>query len=230
MRINPTKRCYDLSVQDLFLLAEAADTAKEGIPWTTVLTAIVSVPATIFTLIGSAWLIKKTRLENRKLELEIEEKEIALGKVAATSSDKAFAELVAQPLFEGRRVQEIILRSILLILMLQAWKIGGLLLTYLTPSGVFYTFYPRPSQWILTLLYLIILLIKVAPIVGYYVVLLGMGTSIVLDILRHLNIRIPNLVDRLGRGAKIWYVLLTVVVAAIAVSRYAEPFHFTSGY
>lgn len=217
-------------MQDLLLLAEAADTAKEGIPWTTVLTAIVSIPATIFTLIGSSWLIKKTRLENRKLELEIEEKEIALGKVATTGSDKAFAELVAQPLFEGRRVQEIILRSILLILMLQAWRIGGLLLTYLTPSGVFYTFDPRPSQWVLIPLYLIVLLIKVAPIVGYYVVLLGMGTSIVLDILRHLNIRVPNSVEKLRRGAKVWYVLLTIVVAAIAISRYAEPFHFTSRY
>lgn len=210
---------------ELILLAETGDGADSGIPWPTVLTAILSVPVTVLGVIGSVWLAKKTRLESRKLELEIREKEIALGDIPNTSSEKRFARLVAEPLFEGRRVQEIILRSILLLLILQAWQIGTLVLTNLVPRGVYYTFTPQPSEWLLIPLYLLVLAVKLAPTVGYYVVLIGMGFSIVLDILAHLNIRVPDVIDKFRRRSKVWYMLLTLVVLVIAASSYGDPFY-----
>ncbi len=203
-----------------------AEQSKEGIPWTTIATVLLSIPVTCVTLIGSVWLIKKTRLENRKLELEIREKEIALADASASANGRDFVQLVADPLFEGRRVGEIILRAILLALILQSWRLGTLILSDLNPYGAYYTFYPRPNLWVTVPLYLLVLAIKIAPIVGYYVVLIGMGTSIGFDILRHLNVGIPKFVDRFRSHVKLWYLLLTVAIFLITGSRYYESANF----
>ena len=56
-----------------------------------------------------------------------------------------------------------------------------------------------------------------------------MGTSILLDILRQLNVEMPAFLGRLLSHPRVIYLSLVIVVFLIAANRYSEPIDIISG-
>lgn len=56
-----------------------------------------------------------------------------------------------------------------------------------------------------------------------------MGTSILLDILRQLNVEMPAFLARLPSHPRVIYLSLVIVVFLIAANRYSEPIDIISG-
>ncbi len=100
-------------------LALAAEEGAKQQQWWDVVGGILAIPAAILGLTYSYILIRKTRLEARKTELEIVEKEKALQKIAQDQPETA-RQIIA-PIVEGRQTQYLILRFVLLYVVLQLW-------------------------------------------------------------------------------------------------------------
>lgn len=110
---------------------ENAQDWKQFVSWA------LGLPVAVVAALGTVYILPKARRENRKLELEILEKERALG-IAQVKEDPAqVASVVAEPIFETRRAQDLILRFVLLYLLLQAWSVvSGLLGTALAGAQI----------------------------------------------------------------------------------------------
>ena len=114
---------FDLLVLSAVLVATSAQAADEPkIPhWYEVITGIIAIPA---ALIGLAYsLIKKTRLESRKTELEILEKERQLSQVAPTVSRATLSDFISAPAGGNRLILLLLLRFVILYLVLTAWGV-----------------------------------------------------------------------------------------------------------
>lgn len=102
-------------------LAQAA--TEKPAPWYQAVSGILGIPATILAMVGSWYLVKKTSLESRKLDLELKEKENALRVAEQTGSPAEVARIVAEPVLSGKRVQDVLIRFVLLYLVLQVWNV-----------------------------------------------------------------------------------------------------------
>lgn len=100
-------------------LAQAAGAVVKQPQWWEVVAGILAVPAAFLGLAYSYLLIRKTRLEARKTELEIVEKEQALK--VLEESQSATAKDIVRPLIEGRQAQLLVLRFVLLYVVLRLW-------------------------------------------------------------------------------------------------------------
>ena len=69
----------------------------EGLPWWTVAAGIIAVPTGLLVLVHSYVVIKKTRLETQKFELEIREKEKELAGARDEGDIVRINQLGAQP-------------------------------------------------------------------------------------------------------------------------------------
>ena len=86
-------------------------TAPKPPAWYEVVVGVIAIPAALVGLAYSYVLVRKTRLESRKTEPEIREKELQLG--SAPGPSEAAARL-AEPLIQAQRVQFLILRFLLM--------------------------------------------------------------------------------------------------------------------
>lgn len=80
--------------------------------WWQIATGILAIPAAIIGLVYSYALVKKTRLEAVKIELEIREKQSQISNLTSEAHSAGFAELtraVLDPVLQGRFVQTILL-------------------------------------------------------------------------------------------------------------------------
>jgi hypothetical protein len=114
-----TTICRTLVILGLTLIAFpsiAAEPPKQP-QWYEIATGVLAIPAALIGLAYSYLLLKKTRLESRKTELEIAEKERALAEVRDTSQ---VATQVIQS-SENRLLLLLLLRFVVLYLLLQGW-------------------------------------------------------------------------------------------------------------
>jgi hypothetical protein len=190
-------------------------TTGEGLPWWTAAAGIIAVPTGLLVLVHSYVVIKKTRLETQKFELEIREKETELAGARDEGDIVRINQLVAQPILQGRRVQEILLRAILLILALQAWRLVEIIFGAFTTSigyGLSSITTRSPSSDIMAAL--ITSSIAQLPMVGYWLVFFALGGPLLVDVLRQLNISAPKLLTSVGRPSRLTYIVVAVLVLA----------------
>lgn len=193
-------------------MAATADPASESL--LTAAAQVIAIPAAIITLLISFLAVRKTRLESRKLELEISEKEAALRKIEGEAGPKEVAQLIADPLFEGRRVQEIILRFIMLFVVLQAWNIVEKLFPIII-NGVGVAFGPTDFDtptWVLSIFGLLISSLRAVPTIGYYLVLLGLGGPIVIQTMKHLRVKPPRILKWLEAPKPWTFIVVGVLI------------------
>lgn len=194
--------------------------AVEGSPWWTIATGIIAVPAAFLLLINSYEVIKKTRLETQKFELEIREKEKELAGAREEGDIVRINQLVAQPILQGRRVQEILLRAIVLFLALQAWSLVEIVWgAFATGIGFGLTsMTPRSHSNDITIA-LITSSFAQLPTVGYWLVFLALGGPLLVDVLKQLNISAPKFLTSVGRPSRLTYIIIaTLVLAAILLT------------
>lgn len=161
---------------------ESADTP----PWWEMVGGILAIPAAALGLAYSYILIRKTRLEARKTELEIVEKETALQKLA-TAQPEAAREIV-RPIVEGRQSQYFVLRFVLLYVVLQLWSlaqsafrfiIGGFLLGAQQALG-----FDLDNAWVLIPFYVL----QNLPQVVSWIIVIGIGWPLFQDLNAFLNL------------------------------------------
>lgn len=102
-------------------VALAAEEATKQPQWYEIVGGVLAIPATLIGLAYSYVLIRKTRTESRKLELEIREKEIAL-KGDTTVSEQEHRENIGAAIRDSL-VASILLRFALMYVVLQLWSV-----------------------------------------------------------------------------------------------------------
>ena len=100
----------------------------DPLPWWQIITGILAIPAAIIGLVYTYRLSKKTRLESRKLELEIIEKESQSQKSKSTTTKKKNALGSSQII--AARIQDFVIRFIIFYLTLVGW---GLIASLIKP-------------------------------------------------------------------------------------------------
>lgn len=216
-------------MQHLDVFAQVTDQAAGKDAWWQVAAGILAIPTAVLGLVYTFHLMKKSRLESRKIELEIEEKEVALQNIKAgtqpatgSTTEERFTELVAQPLLAGRRVQEILLKFVMLFLILLAWRIVDQLFGLVRNVvglglGLAYSGLGEdPPAYVEIPLIVIMTLVREIPTLAFYLVLVGVGGPIFIAILRHFEIKPPRLLAPFERPSRKTYVFTGLVVLVLA--------------
>lgn len=202
---------------DLLVVAQQAQQGAPP-PWWQVLGGILGLPTIAFTAVVTYRTIKKTGLESRKLELEIEEKRRAL-RETPESDAAAGARILADPVLDARLIQDIILRFILLFLFLQVWDIVQRLFNLVVTGtaaglGAFRGDLSTPLVATISLL-------QAIPSVAFWLILIALGWPIFRDISRMLNLELPPWLSR-DDSAQL-RVLKVGVIGVILASSVAGP-------
>lgn len=213
----------------LAILRLATTTVSEtadAIPWWTMVTGIIAIPAAVLAIAVSYVMVKKTRLESRKLELEIAEKESLLGSADARSTGRSVEVSATEILLEDRRVQDLILRSILLLFILQTWNIVERLVdTFIVSMGVsFAALWPEPALFIEATFYWLLLVFKSLPSVGYYLVLTALGGPILIGILKYLDIGPSKYLMWLEAPRRSTYIIVATITLLFTIASKLSPF------
>ena len=196
------------------LLAAAADPPA----WYTATSGVLAIPITLLTAVGSYYLIKKTRLESRKLDLEIVEKQRQLQLVGQAGEPTTVGEIIAEPLLNSRRAQDVILRFVLLYLVLQVWGVVGDVARAATTGlqAAIAGSQGGMSGTTEAALHLLIGVIVAIPEVGYWVLFVALGFPLLLDICAQLHIDVPEKYTTQGaRRAVLVIAALAAVVQAL---------------
>jgi hypothetical protein len=126
----------------IVLLSSPAFANDEANPthWWQIVTGILAIPTAIGTLILGYATLTKTRLESKKIELELLEKQAMISSLPSAASSEAHkvAQSLIDPLIDNNRVNYLVLRFVIVFLLLQFWEIfqkifnllaGGTMLT-----------------------------------------------------------------------------------------------------
>jgi len=165
-------------------------------PWYKVVVGIIAIPGAAIGLLVSWNMMQKARLETKKLEIEIAEKQQAISR---ESSPAEKLELIASPLGESRRALLIIIRFVLLDVTLRLWNFVPSLVSFIgqaVAAGFFLTFgagaFKQSS----------LILIGAAPeainallAVVYWLIVFGFGWPLFKDTCAFLNIPVKSLFD-----------------------------------
>jgi hypothetical protein len=165
--------------------------------WWEIVTGILAIPASLIGLAYSYILIRKTRLEAKKTELEILEKEQALQKLS-TEQQELVLEAV-RPLAQVNIALYLVLRFVVVYLILKAWGLVEVGYNVIT-SGVYLglseflrldLFAKLDSQnlWHMLPVYLIANL----PKIGYWIVFLAIGWPLFKDANRLMGLDLKDL-------------------------------------
>lgn len=169
-----------------------------GEAWYKVAAGVLGIPAAAVGIVLSYNLTRKTALESRKIELEIEEKQSQHRDsplpVTAIGS-------VVQPLAENQLALLLLVRFVVLELTLRMWNVVPSAISFLTSTATssMYMwfrnqpgFFSGPSIWVLPL---------GAAVLGalldvvYWIIVFGFGWPLFKDTCRFLNIPIQSLWD-----------------------------------
>jgi hypothetical protein len=179
-----------LLLPSLVLAAEAAKEPK----WWEVVTGIIAIPAAIIGVVYSILLIKKTRVEVRKMELEIHEKEISLEKVA--NAESHFAQALINPLIGAKSVQLLLLRFVLLYVTLRLWGLAAdaydlfLGSAFLGVQKLISLTVESDNLWIM----IPMLLISKLPKLGELAIILGIGAPLFRDVSTTLGVDLRSII------------------------------------
>lgn len=165
----------------------AAEEAARQPHWWQVVSGVIAIPAGIVGLIYSIVLIRKTGLEARKTELEIQDKERDL--MHAAEAGGMSHELVT-PLVKGERLMLLLLRFVLLSVALMLWgileSIYGMFLggTFLALQKVVETDF----MWVMIPFFLLSNL----PKIGKWIIILGLGLPLFREIASLLGMNVKD--------------------------------------
>lgn len=165
--------------------------------WYEVIAGVLAIPFIIVSIAYSYVLVKKTRiesqkfkaeqeklrLESEKIALEIQEKKQTLGvtEAAGESQSAQVIERIVQPLTEGRDVQYIILRFILLFLVTRAIALISVLTDALSEAVRSIALY-FDSNFVSAPIIFIASLIEIFPILGIVTFTLLIGIPLFRDV------------------------------------------------
>jgi len=170
--------------------------AKE-VHWWEVTTGIIAIPAGVIGLAYSFLLVKKTRLESKKTELEILEKEEQLRKIHA--ADPSLRREVVAPIVASRMSQYLLLRFVLLYLVLRAWGLVEDAYTLLLTGAMF----TAQSVWHLELskplIVIPFLVLQKLPAVVYWLLFFAIGWPLFKDVNSTLGVNLRSFL-RIGRA------------------------------
>lgn len=193
--------------------AAAAEASATTEPWYKIIAGIVAIPASIIGLAVSYRLFRKTNLESRKLELEIDEKERQLKNISGTPGVEALRGL-AQPLAQSQRLSILILRFVILELTLRIWNFVPSAVGYITTAATYAALFVLGEDassalrpWSPTGAAVVIgpTAIRLLFDIVYWFIVFGFGWPILRDACAILGIRITGLFDlpglaRRGKG------------------------------
>ncbi|MGO9376259.1 MAG: hypothetical protein ACLQBD_29780 [Syntrophobacteraceae bacterium] len=171
-------------------IAFAAETAPD--PWWKVASGILAIPASLVGLAYSYVLIKKTRLEAQKTELEIREKQSKLQDLAAREPEAA-KQLIA-PIVEGRATQFLLLRFVLLYVVLRAWSLVETVVQFTLKAafaGILSLFKSVDDSSLVVVVPFFAL--SALPTIGYWFIFFAIGWPLVRDINASLKINVREL-------------------------------------
>jgi hypothetical protein len=170
-----------------------------GEPWYKVVTGIIAIPAAVIALVISLKMIRKTSLESRKLELEIQEKQDLATK---SISDTPTLRGLIEPVGDSQRALILLVRFVVLDLAVRLWDIVPSAVTYLTNKAPAALLLSRamvsnaaPGRgWMIGVVTgqaVISLLFEIV----YWVIVFGFGWPLFKDTCRYLNIPIGGILD-----------------------------------
>lgn len=171
--------------------AGAEEEAAKAKQWWEVVGGILAIPAGVVSLAYSYVLIRKTRLEARKTELEIIEKESQLQKLTAETSEAA-REIVA-PLVQGRQAQYLILRFVLLYVVLKLWDVITSAFSVLVTGAALGAYQFAKIDIEDNSLLIPFFFVSKLPQVVDWLIVLGLGLPLFRDLNRFLNIDLKTI-------------------------------------
>ncbi len=185
------------AVDFTFLLASTAPAESggdSGSDWQKTISWALGLPVSIVAAVGSVQLWRKNPLEQRKLQLDILEKERALGLAKDTSEAGRVATIVAEPILETQRTQVLILRFVLLSVMLMAWGLVANLLGAALSGAQFGLDRAITGEASIAAVsgYLAVALIAAIPSVVRSLLIVLIGWPLLLDIADALRFELPQ--------------------------------------
>ena len=156
-------------------VACAADEGASRQQWWQIAGGILALPAGMLGLVSSWVLIRKTRLEAKKAELEIREKE---GKLGVVANRAGLSIDLVSPVVENQRILLILLRFVLLSVALLLWQLFGQIVSLIV-GGVFVAAGAAGVPDLTTFwLMLLALALYLLPEIGKGLVIIGLGFPI----------------------------------------------------
>ena len=175
-----------IDVQIDTFLAVLAQTPKQGseIPWFQVITGVLAIPTALIGLVYAYRLTQKTRLESRKLQLDILEAE---GKrVASTEAGTVLprSDIAGSPRAVAVSTQDIVFRFVVLFIAGQAWSLIERALQPLVTAALSIFF--NEQEVAVSIQVVTFSLVSLITGVGYLVIFLiaSVGLRYLLDIIR----------------------------------------------
>jgi len=186
----------------LFLLQTVSENVQKEPQWYEYVVGVLTIPGTLLAGAYSYVLIKKTRIEAKKFDLETKKLELELKEKQQTGLPEIKSEVreILQPLIEGRQVQFIVLRFILLYLILSVWgliRTAGRYLVTGTAYGLI-TVFPSITNIVekTWLFYPIAVIWLVLPELLYWSIFILFGWPLFKDVNKILGISFKNLFKR----------------------------------
>jgi hypothetical protein len=141
-------------------------------------------------------MITKTRLESRKLLLEIAEKERALSGSDASTAEKI--QLLTTPVTDNQRALLILVRFVLLELTLRIWTFvpdSIIVLVGLITGGFIWLLSPEHIGGPMIIAGIVSPIVRLLTSIVYWLIVFGFGWPLFKDTCDFLNIPIKNLFD-----------------------------------
>ncbi len=168
-----------------------ADQPARTPEWWEIATGIAAVPAAIVGIVTAYYTAVKSRLEARKLELDLRSQEAALSSTtsARTASETPAANPLLSPLIDRTKIDYFMLRFVLLYLMVEFWQILNQVLgfvlggAYMTMTQYFHVGSSSPALQIV-----LFGMTEVAKF-GWIAVVLLVGLPLYKDIAKHIGFR-----------------------------------------
>jgi hypothetical protein len=178
------------------LAAEDGTTPTGGEEWYKAATGILAIPAALLGIIISWNMVRKPRLETRKLQLEIDERQEALAK---GGTEEFKAHLIAAPFSENQRAILIIIRFVLLELTLRIWNVVpeaiASIITVIGMGILLVTGFGAQGMATTVTFSLAPVVLKIMFDIVYLIILFGFGWPLFKDTAAFLNIPIKSLLE-----------------------------------
>ncbi|MDN4647244.1 hypothetical protein [Curtobacterium sp. PsM8] len=193
--------------ENLVNLLSVAEPASPAIPaWLLIVGTVVTVCGSVLTAIATYYGVQKARLD-------IEEKRRALYPSPPAPIVAPAQSGPPQPLMDNQRVQDMILRFIVLFIVLTAWNVIGGLFDFLSRSPVLLALFD--TDWLSVVAYFLSLVIAAIPSIGSALIALALGVPLAFDLAQHYNFAVPARLNFLQNPRR--RVFVAVATAALVV-------------
>jgi hypothetical protein len=181
-------------------LAAADAPPSDGEAWYKVVTGIIAIPAAAIGFVISLQVLRKTTLESRKLELELQQKSTT---AESAQSEQETLQTIARPVTDSNRALLLVLRFIVLEVTLRLWDIvpsGFGFVTRVVPTAVLMFYRSRIEEidfwsWPILSAAVAPALISTLFSIVYWSIVFGFGWPLLKDTCRFLNINIKSFWD-----------------------------------